>query len=142
MRRVACLTLVLCAAAAGCIQERRQLVGKLRDVGEMPPGYGVMVATFRYYPGASDFAPSQVRADAEYVTRRLSARGYESFVVEGADCAHVGVRASTYDMAASLKESIEAAGVVDLGDGERLPVGEVGVFNLAELKISGVPEAP
>ena len=106
-----------------------------RDVKELSPGYGVMVATFRYVPGTSTFPQSQVAADAASAAGRLLKVGYQSFTVrQGPDCVRVGLRVSTHSLAIALRRQIDQAGRIDLGGGERLRVPETEIVNLAELK--------
>ncbi len=136
-------TLVFCIAAvlaAGCAGEDPY---QARNVTTMQPGYGVVLATFKYVPGESKFAPSQVASDARYAADRLALLGYQSFFVyDGSYAAKVGVRASSMSLAQALKKDFERRGSIKLGDGNSIPVANVEITNIAELKLKASDMKP
>ncbi len=124
--------------AVGCAHHER--IARVHDVADLPPGFAVVVATFETVPDQSAFGEAQVIEDAYYVAGRLSVMGYQSFVVHDSQRrVRVGVRASTHALARSLEREIEAAGVIDLGDGNILPVPEPELINMAELQLRTAP---
>jgi hypothetical protein len=104
---------------------------------ELDPGYAVMVASFQHVPGKSAFSGSQIYDDSWYVASQLSALGYQAFTMDdGASRVRVGVRATSWAMALALKREIDTRRCIDLPDGNKLPVPETTLVNIAELKIA------
>jgi len=132
MRRLAFYVVAACVLAAGCAGNKPRVA---QSVTAMPPGYGVIVATFRYTAGESSFPQEQIFSDARYLEGRLASRGRQAFIVYGGgNWTSVGFRAATHDEAERAKAAIEAAGTIDLGDGSTLKVPKVEIVNIAELK--------
>jgi len=120
---------------AGCASTGHNHHRAAAAVEELPPGYGVMLATFAWEQGRSDFPPSRVHEDASYAADRLAETGYQAFVARcGPHRLRVGIRATSRTLAETLVRHISRTGFVELGDGSRLPVHAVEVVNLAELK--------
>ena len=108
---------------------------------QMPPGYGVMLTTFKYVPGQSKFPKDQILYDAKYTAGRLSAIGYQAFIVySGGNTARVGIRATSHQIAVSLQKQFERAGSIDLKDGRKLKIYKTEVKNLAELQVGTVED--
>jgi len=138
MRRILLAALVF--AAAGCAHDKAY---EKESVTAMQPGFGVMVATFRYVPGESKFDRQQILTDAKYAAGRLRAQGYESFVVyAGGDTARVGIRASSHHLAEALQKEFKSKGRISLGDGNTIPVADIEVKNIAELKLGAQDTIP
>jgi hypothetical protein len=136
----AACAIAACMLTTSCANSKRI---DNRSVTTMAPGYGVIVATFRYVPGESRFPREQVFSDAKYLADRLTALGRESFIVtSGGTWASVGFRVPTHDVAETTKRSLEARGRLDLGDGRTLDVSHVEVANIAELKRYALDEVP
>lgn len=134
MNRLGGVAAAVVMMAAGCAQVAP--VREVVSVREMPPGYAVVVATFAYVPGESEFARAQIFDDALYAARRLSAVGYQAFTATvDSNTVKVGARASTYALAKALKREIDKKGRIDLGDGRALPTPEMEIVNLAEIKL-------
>lgn len=135
---LAILVSVICCAFFGC--ETNKTVGPL-SVKQVPPGYGVMVASFKYVPSESKYPQGQVIYDAKYCASRLAAVGYESFIVyKGGNWARVGVRAPSHSIAEARKRQIDHDGFIDLKDGNKLKVPYSEIVNLAELAPGTVEE--
>jgi len=129
--------LLAAVVAGGCVRHER--IARVHDARDLPPGFAVMVAAFEYVPGQSSFDISHVADDAYYVAGRLSVVGYQSFVAHESDNRiRVGVRASTHALARALQREIECTGVIDLKDGNVLPVREPKIINMAELRLVAV----
>jgi hypothetical protein len=140
MRLATLVTLasVVCFVSLGC--ENSKVQGP-PSVKQVPPGYGVMVASFKYVPNESKYPQGQVIYDAKYAASRLSAVGFEAFVVyKGGNWARVGVRAPSHSIAESLKRRIDHDGAIDLKDGNKLKVPYSEIVNLAELQPGTVEE--
>lgn len=136
--RLASIALVIAFVVAGCATEEPI---EPKTVKQMPPGYGVMVTNFKYVPGQSKFSKDQILYDAKYCAGRLSAIGYQAFIVySGGNVARVGIRASSSHIAESLKKQIDRTGVIDLKDGRKLKVYKTEIVNLAELQLGTVEE--
>jgi hypothetical protein len=103
--RIAVLALALGFVFAGCVNQQ---AARPQTAKQMPPGYGVMVTTFKYIPGKSTFPKDQILFDAKYAAGRLSAIGYQAFIVySGGNTASVGIRASSHQIAVSLQKQID-----------------------------------
>jgi hypothetical protein len=114
---------------------------KPQTAKQMPPGYGIMVTSFKYVPGQSKFPKDQIIYDAKYTASRLSAVGYQAFIVySGGNTCRVGVRASSHALAVSMQKQIDRAGYIDLKDGRRLQVFKSEIKNLAELQVGTVED--
>lgn len=135
----AAVIIVLSAVlAAGCHTPEPY---RPESVTAMKPGFGVMIANFKYVPGTSEFPQSQVIEDAKYTAERLAAVGYQPFIVyTGGNEASLGVRASSHLLAEALAREINRVQKIDLGDGNIISVPSTRIVNLAELKVGALSE--
>jgi len=109
----------------------------------MQPGYGVVVATFRYVPGASKFPQSTVLEEAKIACEALASLKYQSFIAyDGGNVARVGIRAPSHALAQIYKKEFDARGAIDLGGGQVLQLSNVEIINIAELKVRAVERIP
>ena len=135
MKRIIELPVVM-LLLAGCASRGGERVGRVWRLEELDPGYAVMVAKFEHFPGRSSFSATQGYDDAWYVTSQLSALGYQAFIMEESSSrVRVGVRATSWALARVLKREIDSRRCIDLPDGNKLPVPETTLVNIAELKI-------
>ncbi len=135
MKRITVLPVVM-LLLAGCVSTGGERVGRVWKLEELDPGYALMLATFEHVPGKSAFSATQVYDDAWYVTSQLSALGYQAFMMdEGPNRVRVGVRATSWALALALQREIDARRCIDLPDGNKLPVPETTLVNIAELRI-------
>jgi len=139
MRPIA-LTVILAILAAGCATTKGY---SEKSVTAMPPGYGVMIATFQFVPGKSAFSQSQIVKDAKYAVDRLAARKYDAFIVySGGNTARVGIHEPTHAAAEALKRQLETKGSISLGDGRTIVVRDAEIVNIAELSLHALSVIP
>ena len=133
------LTVVTLLALAGCATNKYYE----KNVTNMQPGYGVMVATFKYAPGVSAFPQSAVLKDAKFTCDALTALRYQSFVVyNGGDTARVGIRASSHALALAYKKDFDSRGKIYLGGDVTLPVAGAEIVNITELRLDAAEKIP
>jgi len=139
MRPIA-LTVILALLAAGCATTKGY---SEKSVAVMPPGYGVMIATFQFVPGRSSFSQSQIVKDAGYTVDRLVALKYDAFIVySGGNTTRVGIHEPTHAAAEALKRQLETKGSIALGDGRTIVIRDAEIVNIAELKLHALGAIP
>jgi hypothetical protein len=140
MRNLSFAAAIVILVAAGCASDKTY---SDKSVTKMQPGFGAIVATFKYIPGESAFPPAQILTDAKYLTGRLSAIGREPFIVyTGGNTALVGIRASSHRLAEALKAELESKKSLALGDGNTLPITTVEIKNISELQLYAQDRIP
>ena len=137
--RFAAFALIVGLLLAGCTGPRRV---KPQTAKQMPPGYGVMVTSFKYVPGQSKFPKDQIIYDAKYTASRLSAVGYQAFIVySGGNTCRVGVRASSHALAVVAPEADRPRGLHrPQGRAQAPQVYKSEIKNLAELQVGTVED--